>query len=86
MTKWQVTAATIYCDAIDGEVTLIVYKDRSVKCTGYDKCGEPGKETIKLMWKRSKQLKRPVKCEGLECYRVTGYRDKIFAEEEAIGK
>jgi len=80
MTKWQVTAATIYCDAIDGEVTLIVYKDRSVKCTGYDKYGEPGKETTKLMWKRSKQLNRSVKCEGLECCRVTGYRDKIFAE------
>ena len=81
MVDWQVTAATIYCDAIDSEVTLLVYRDGSVKCTGYVKYGESGKETAKLLKKKSKQLKRQLGCEGLECYRVIQYRDKLFAEE-----
>ena len=85
MVDWQVTAATIYCDAIDSEVTLLVYKDGSVKCTGYVKYGESGKETAKLLKKKSKQLKRQLGCEGLTCYRVIQYRDKLFAEE-AKGK
>ena len=35
MVDWQVTATTIYCDAVDDDVTLLVYKDGSAKCTGY---------------------------------------------------
>ncbi|MCJ7791782.1 MAG: hypothetical protein MUP49_05195 [Dehalococcoidia bacterium] len=34
---WQVTATTIYCDAVDDDVTILVYKDWSTKCTGYKK-------------------------------------------------
>jgi len=36
MVNWQVTEVTIYCDAVDDEVTIQVYKDGSVKCTGYE--------------------------------------------------
>ncbi len=81
MVNWQVTAATIYCDAVDDEVTLLLYKDRSAKCTGYRKYGEPDKEIAKVMKGKSKQLKRQLECEGLECYRIIRYRDKLFAEE-----
>ena len=81
MVNWQVTAATIYCDAVDNEVTLLVYEDRSAKCTGYKKYGEPTKEIAKVMKRKSKQLKRKLECEGPECYRVIQYRDKQFAEE-----
>jgi len=81
MVNWEVTAATIYCDAIDGEVTLLVYRDGSVKCTGYVRYGESGKETAKLLKKKSKQLKRQLECEGQACYRAIQYRDKLFAEE-----
>ena len=81
MADWQVTAATIYCDAIDGEITLLVYKDGSVKCTGYVRYGESSKETTKLLKKKSKQLKRQLKCDGQACYRAIQYRDKLFAEE-----
>ena len=81
MVNWQVTAATIYCDAVDDEVTLLVYRDGSVKCIGYQKYGEPSKEVTKLLQKKSKQLKRRLECEGQECYRVIQYRDKLFAEE-----
>ncbi|TET67129.1 MAG: hypothetical protein E3J40_03780 [Dehalococcoidia bacterium] len=81
MVNWQVTAATIYCDAVDDEVTLLVYRDGSVKCIGYRKYGEPGKEAAKLLQKKSKQLERRLECQGPECSRVIQYRDKLFAEE-----
>jgi len=81
MVNWQLTAATIYCDAVDDEVTLLVYKDGSTKCTGYQKYGKPGKETAEVLKKKSQQLKRRLECDGPECYRVTQYRDKLLAEE-----
>jgi len=85
MVNWQVTAATIYCDAVDDEVTLLVYKDESARCIGYQKYGEPSKEVTKFLEKKSKQLKRRLECEGSECSRVIQYRDKLFAEEARAG-
>ena len=81
MIDWQVTATTIYCDAVDDEVTLLVYKDGSTQCTGYARYGQSDKEARKLLHKRSKQLKRKLECEGPECYRVIQYRDKLFSEK-----
>jgi len=81
MTNWKVTATTIYCDAVDDEVTLLVYQDGSAKCASAEKYGRPGKETARLLGEKSRQLKRPVRCEGPECSRLTGYRDKLFAED-----
>ena len=86
MVNWQVTATTIYCDAVDADVTLIVNKDRSAKCTGYKKYCGPGKEISKLLEKKGKQLGRKLECEGTECSRVTQYRDKLFAEETKTGR
>ena len=81
---WQVTATTIYCDAVDDDVTLLIYKDRSAKCTGHRKYVEnPTKEALKELKKRSKKLGRQLKCEGPLDHRVTDYCDKIFAEQEA---
>jgi len=85
MTNWQVTATTIYCDAVDDEVTLLVYKDWSAKCTGYSKYGERSKDTIKLLKKKAGQLKRQLGCAGLECYRVIQYKEKLFSEEAKRG-
>mgnify|MGYP001059971853 CR=1 FL=1 len=85
MVDWQVTATTIYCDAVDDDVTVMVYKDRSTKCAGYRKYVENiTKEAAKGLKKRAKKLGRELKCEsGPECSRVIAYRDKIFAEEAA---
>lgn len=85
MVNWRVTATTIYCDAVDAEVTLMVYKDRSARCTTYNrKYGENiKKEVAKELKKKGKILGRELRCEGQECSRVTEYRDKLFAEEEA---
>ena len=81
MVNWRITATTIYCDAVADEVTLMVYKDGMTKCTGYRKYGEPDKDMAKAMETRSKRLGQLLKCEGPECYRVTQYRDKLFAEK-----
>jgi len=30
MVGWQTTVTTVYCDAVDDEVTIVVYEDWSV--------------------------------------------------------
>ena len=85
MVNWQLTATTIYCDAVDDEVTLLVYKDWSVKCTGYRKYGESSKESLSLLKRKSEQLKRRLECEGPECCRVIQYKEKLLAEEVKEG-
>lgn len=35
MVDWRVTATTIYGDAVDDDVTVLVYEDWSTRCTGY---------------------------------------------------
>jgi hypothetical protein len=81
---WQVTATTIYSDAVDDEVTILVYKDGSIRCTGYKKYVEnPDKETAQMLKKKGKRLGRNLKCEGPQDSRVTSYRDKLTAEEKS---
>ena len=86
MTNWTMTATTIYCDAIGDEVTLIVYKDGRSKCTGYDKYRKPDKEIAKAIKIKSKQLGKKIKCDGLECYRILQYRDKVLVGEDNEGR
>jgi len=81
MVGWQITTVTIHCDAIDGEATVLVYGDGTTKCIGYSKYGNPNKEAAKLLKKRGKILNRTLECEGPECQWVTGYRDRLFAED-----
>jgi hypothetical protein len=78
---WQVTAKTIYCDAVDDEVTIMVYKDFSVRCTGFKKYSQPNDITLRILKKKTRLLKKPLKCEGEQCLRVTSYKEKILAEE-----
>jgi hypothetical protein len=86
MVNWQLTATTIYCDAVDDEVTVIVNKDWSIKCTGAKKYKEPSEEIRKLVKEKAGKLKREISCEGLDCPRVNQYRDKLIAEEDAGGR
>jgi len=74
MVNWQVTATTVRCNVVNDDVTLMVYKDWSVKCTGlvkYSKNGKPEK-------KRDRQN---LKCEGPECRLAIQYRQKLQGEE-----
>jgi hypothetical protein len=77
VTDWQVTATTLYCDAVDDDVTILVYKDWSKYVEGLDK------ERVKMLQKKAKRLGRNLKCEGPQDYRVTSYRDKLTAEEKS---
>jgi len=81
MVDWQITAATIYCDDVDDEVTIIVERDGAARCVGFAKYGEMDKDTAGLIKQKSRRLKRQLQCTGPECQRVTNYRDRLFAEE-----
>ena len=81
MIDWQITAATIYCEDVDDEVTVIVQRDGLARCVGFAKYGAPDKDTAALMKQKSRRLKRHLECIGPECRRVTHYRDRLFAEE-----
>lgn len=83
MVNWQITTTTIYCDAVDDEVTVLVYGDGTTKCTGYAKYGNPSQDTGNLLKKRGKKLNKTLECDGPQCHRVTRYRDKLFAEDSS---
>lgn len=84
MTNWRVTAATIYCDAVDDDVTIFVYKDGATRCSGYRRYVELiDSEMSKMVRKKGKRLGRRLKCEGPQDYRVMSYRDKLSAEEKS---
>ena len=82
MVDWQLTATTIYCDAVDDDVTITVYSDWKTRCTGFFKYStESGNPD--LLENKSRKAKRRLKCEGPLDHRVTNYRDKLVKEEEA---
>jgi len=84
VTDWQVTATTIYCDAVDDDVTIMVYKDRSTRCTGYKKYAESlDKETAKTLKRKAKRLGRNLGCEGPPDCTVTDYIDRLIAQDKA---
>ena len=74
MVDWQVTATTIYCDAVADEVTVLVYRDGQATCTGYAKYGDAAPEA-----------KNKNRCSGFECHRVSQYREKLFGEADEKG-
>jgi hypothetical protein len=74
MVNWQVTAATLRCDVIGGEVTLMVYKDWSVKCTAHARRAAGAKGA-------GGDGQGPG-CQGTDCALVAAYRQKLQAEEK----
>jgi hypothetical protein len=81
MSDWKVTAKTILCDAVDDEVTLLLYRDGTIHCTGCKKYTQPNSITRALIKSKNSSLKRRIKCEGEGCPRVAGYKEQILAEE-----
>jgi len=83
MADWQVTATTIYCDAVDADVTVMVDGDGGVRCAGMLKyIQKTTPEIQRQLKKRSRKAGRPLGCEGDACQRTLAYRDRIFAEEK----
>ena len=81
MTEWQITAKTIFCEAVDDEVTVIVHKNGTVHCTGYRKYNQPNDITRIHVKEKTRKLKRVIKCQGEGCPRVTEYKNQIQTEE-----
>ena len=84
MIGWKVIATTIYCDLVDADVPVMVFKDWSTKCVGYKKyCEGMTEDFAKTPKKKGEKLNRGPRCEGPECPRVMAYRNKLFAEHES---
>ena len=81
MVNWKITAATIFCEDVDDEVTLLVFKDGTVKCVASQKYSRSDKETSRALREKSRKLKRPLACKGSACPRPADYRDRLMAEE-----
>jgi hypothetical protein len=81
MSNWQTTAKTIFCEAVDDEVTVMVYKDFSAHCTGCKKYSQPNDMTKKIMVGKKRHAGHLVCCEGEGCQRVSAYRAIIQSEE-----
>jgi hypothetical protein len=78
---WQVTATTLYCEAVADEVTLLVYPDWSVKCTGQEKYAGLHKAGAEQL-KRRPAKKKSLDCQGINCPTVSAYLNKLKFEEE----
>ncbi len=70
MTNWQITAKTIFCDAVDDEVTVLVYKNGSTRCTGCQKYNQPNSITLGIIREKTRRLKRADKMRGRTMPRV----------------
>lgn len=81
MVDWEVTATTIFCEAVDDEVTVIVTGNGDVKCTGRQKYDKPKNEDDKALKKKSKTKGKRLKCEGESCPTMKQYRDKMLGEK-----
>jgi hypothetical protein len=46
MTDWQLTATTIYCNAVQDEVTIFVHRDGSLGCTGFNQNHQESNQKI----------------------------------------
>jgi hypothetical protein len=81
MVDWEVTAATIFCEAVDDEVTLIVSGNGDAKCTGRQKYDNPKKDTKKALADKSKAYSKQLGCKGEGCSTLKQYRDKMLSEK-----
>ena len=81
MPDWQMTAKTVFCDGVDDEVTWLVYRDGTARCTGCLKYGQPNDITRRVIREKTRRLKRAVRCEGENCPRISVYKDQLFSEE-----
>jgi hypothetical protein len=77
MTDWEITATTVYCDAVGDEVTLIVYQDGTSRCTWYEKYTGRDKGAAGSGTQDPQREKRNA-CKGADCPRVTQYRDSLI--------
>jgi hypothetical protein len=76
MNEWEITATTVYCDAIDDEVTLIIYRDGTSRCTWHQK--HAANDNKGLTRKKNPRQDKRDTCQGADCSRVTQYRESLI--------
>jgi hypothetical protein len=81
MVDWQITAKTIFCEAVADEVTILVHPDWSVNCTGLVKYTGSRNASVELV-RRSLDLRKSLECKGLGCPWITEYVLKLQSEED----
>jgi hypothetical protein len=67
MVSWQLTATTIICASTGDEVTITVFKDGRIACTGAS-TSTPGKSRAG--------------CAAQACAQTQAYKAKLMAEEQ----
>ncbi len=67
MGNWQLTATTVICSTTGREVTITVFKDGKLACTG------PGQPLAKGKGKLT--------CAAQDCAQIAAYQAKLAAEE-----
>ncbi len=91
--NWQVTATTIYCEAVKNEATIMVYRDWRTACAYHKRWGPVRREKRKgigilLAWLGIvPEEKRTLAsgCPGPEkCPQILEYRDRLYREEEEL--
>jgi hypothetical protein len=82
MADWELIATTVYCQAVDDEVTLLVSAEGACRCTGRQKYERPDKETAKSIKSKSRRLGRQPGCPPTECDIIVRYRQKLLGQEE----
>jgi hypothetical protein len=70
MVNWQLTATTILCDSCSKEVTIFIYKDGHVRCTGASMPSGSDKKTGVSA------------CSAETCQQIAEYKSKLEAEEQ----
>jgi hypothetical protein len=80
MVDWQITATTFMCSAVAEEVTVLIYPDWKVRCTGLEKFRNNRKAELELL-KRSLNLRKSLDCKGLDCPAIIEYKLKLQDEE-----
>jgi len=75
---WEITATTVYCEAVDDEVTLITYADGTSRCTGRQKYAKPDKETARVIKKKNRRQGKQIGCSEADCSKVSQYRDSLL--------
>ncbi len=79
--KWEVTATTLRCESIGEYVTLRVSREWTAKCAW---CVKYTPDAVQNAVAIKKTIQEKIKkCVGPDCPVVTGYRDRLMAEEAA---
>ena len=80
MSDWETTATTVYCEAIDDEVTLLFSRDGQVTCTGQQRYQNPDDANARRLAEKSGVAGRKLACTGTGCDLVAKYVTEFLRE------